>query len=51
MRRYLFVVEKMKKRLAPVLFELTPRIYNLRDVVFVRWLGYEWVIPKGRNVY
>ena len=51
MRRYLFVVEKMMKRLAPVLFELTPHIHNLRDAVFVRWLGYEWVIPKGRNVY
>ena len=25
---------------------IIPIIHNLRDVVYIRWLGYEWFIKK-----
>lgn len=27
--------------------ELIPRIHNLKDVIYIRWFGYEWYIPKN----
>lgn len=28
------------------LCKLKPRIYFLRDVIYINWLEYEWFIPK-----
>lgn len=28
------------------MFDAKPCIHNLRDAIYVRWLGYEWIIPK-----
>ena len=28
------------------LCELTPKIHNLPQVIYIKWLGYEWVIKK-----
>lgn len=29
-----------------LLWKLMPRIYNLPEVIYVRWLDFEWIIRK-----
>lgn len=26
---------------------LTPHIHNLPQVIYIKWFGYEWFIPKS----
>lgn len=28
------------------LYHMTPRIYNCRDVIYIRWRDYEYIIKK-----
>lgn len=46
MRRCLFVVEKFKRQMKSFMFNITPRIYNLPDAVYGRWMSFEWIWPK-----
>ena len=39
-------MKKIRDRVVLFLYNITPRIDNLPQVVYIRWLGYEWVIPK-----
>ena len=36
----------MKQKIKLFLCDITPRIHNLPQVIYIRWLGYEWIIPK-----
>ncbi len=32
------------KRIKSVIFQMIPRVYKLPNVVYIRWLSYEWII-------
>lgn len=36
----------MIKRIKYWLCELTPKIHNLPQVIYIKWFGYEWIIKK-----
>lgn len=29
------------------LYKFKPKIHFLRDVIYINWLGYEWIIPRS----
>ena len=38
------------KQIKKILFDITPRIYSLPEVYFIRWVDYEIIIHKwGSN--
>jgi hypothetical protein len=39
------MVETIKKWI----WRITPRMYECKDVFYIRWLGGEWVIPKDKK--
>ena len=34
------------RKLKMLLSKLIPRIYNLPQIIYINWLGYEWYITK-----
>lgn len=36
----------MNPKIRRLLWNLVPHIHNLPQVFYIRWLGYEWIIPK-----
>lgn len=41
----------MLRRIRNVIWHITPRIYNLPQVVRVVWMGTEYLIPKEQGRY
>lgn len=37
---------KCVKKLKILVSNLIPKVYNLPQVIYVNWLGYEWFIRK-----
>ena len=40
------MAKRIKTVLKLLLSDATPRIYSLQQCTYIRWLGYEWIIPK-----
>ena len=38
--------ELIMKRIKAFLFYITPRVYNLRDCIYIRWMNKEYIIKK-----
>lgn len=38
--------KKMQIEFKKFMFDITPRIHNLPQVIYIRWLDYEWIIQK-----
>lgn len=36
----------MKQKIRGWLWRLVPHIHNLDEVIYINWLGYEWIIAK-----
>lgn len=37
----------MNNRLKLIFAKLAPKIHNLPQVIYIQWLGYEWIIEKN----
>ena len=40
------MIERMKKRMKIWMIKMIPRVYNLPQIIYVKWMGYEWFIKK-----
>ena len=36
----------MAQKIKLFLYEVAPRFHNLPQCWYIRWMGYEWIIPK-----
>ena len=36
----------MPRKIKLFMYDITPRIHNLPQCLYIRWFGYEWIIPK-----
>lgn len=40
---------KLKRAISHLIFYIVPRIYNLPQCVYIRWMDNEYIIPKNNN--
>lgn len=40
------MLKNLKLEMKKFMFDITPRIHNLRHVIYIRWLDYEWIFQK-----
>lgn len=37
------------RQIKAILWKIVPHIHNLRDVIYIDWFGYEWIIQKKKE--